>query len=158
MVKNIHQLGKAIEEIKKKYSNKILDIQEAETECIIRIEPTVLIEIARDLKNAGYNQLSFVTAVDNNDMFTLVYAIFSTYGKDGVLLKADISREKPEIKSVIPIWQAANWHEREVFDLFGINFTDHPDLRRIFLPDDWEGHPLRKDFTHPNMVRRPDNY
>jgi len=158
VIKNIHQLDKAIEDVKKKYSNKILDIREADSEHIIQIEPAILLEITQDLKNAGYNQLSFVTAVDNNDKFALVYGIFSTYGKDGILLKVDIPRDKPEIGSVTSIWPAANWHEREVFDLFGIDFTDHPDLRRIFLPGDWEGHPLRKDFTHPNMVRRPDHY
>jgi NADH-quinone oxidoreductase subunit C len=75
-----------------------------------------------------------------------VYHLFSTITKKRIRLKAPVWENKPEIDSVTPVWCGANWHERECFDMFGIVFKGHPDLRRILMPDDWEGHPLRKDY------------
>ncbi len=86
----------------------------------------------------------------------MVYGFFSTFGQDGILMELELPRDKPEVDSVSAIWKGADWHEREVFDLFGVHFRGHPDLRRILMPDDWEGYPLRKDFEHENMIRRPD--
>ncbi len=158
MVKKIYPLIQAVEELKKKYGDKILEVEGEEYQYNIIIKPAALSEIAGELREAGFNHLSFVTAVDSRDTITLVYGLFSTFGKDSVLIKLDVSRNKPEVDSLTSIWNSANWHEREVFDLFGVHFKGHPNLRRILLPDDWEGYPLRKDFTHENMVRRPDFY
>ena len=78
----------------------------------------------------------------------VVYHFNSTQLKHNVVIKAKInSREKPEIETISDIWRTAEFHEREVYDLFGIVFKNHPDLRRIFLEDDWEGYPLRKDYV-----------
>lgn len=163
MIKKIHQLSHAIEEIKKKYSDKILEVEGEETDHIMKIEAPVLLEITKELKDAGFDHLSFVTAADNknrenNNTITLVYGLFTTFGKDQLLIELDIPRDKPEVESVVSVWAGANWHEREVFDLFGVKFNQHPDLRRILMPDEWEGYPLRKDFTHENIIRRPDYY
>jgi NADH-quinone oxidoreductase subunit C len=66
--------------------------------------------------------------------------------RDALRLRVRLPGESPAIESVMPVWPTANWHEREIFDLFGIRFEGHPNLRRMLLPDDWEGHPLRKDY------------
>ena len=90
-----------------------------------------------------------VTAVDRfpaDPRFELVYHLHSIDRNERLRLKARISGADPVIESVTGVWRSANWYEREVFDLFGVRFTNHPDLRRILMPDDWEGHPLRKDY------------
>ncbi len=94
-------------------------------------------------------RLSSVTAVDRypaEPRFEVVYHLHSVERNQRLRLKCRISGAEPEIESVTPVWRGANWYEREVFDLFGIRFLKHPDLRRIMLPDEWEGHPLRKDY------------
>jgi NADH:ubiquinone oxidoreductase subunit C len=75
-----------------------------------------------------------------------VYHLHSIERNDRLRLKCRIGGENPEIASVTSVWRSANWYEREVFDLFGIRFLNHPDLRRILMPDDWEGYPLRKNY------------
>lgn len=94
-------------------------------------------------------RLSSVTAVDRYPMeprFEVVYHLHSIERNERLRLKCRIAGSDPEIESVTSVWRSANWYEREVFDLFGIRFAGHPDLRRIMMPDDWEGHPLRKDY------------
>jgi len=88
----------------------------------------------------------------------LVYHICSVENKDSVTMKLDVPRDNPTVDSVSSIWSGANWHEREVYDLFGITFRGHPDLRRIVLPENWQGHPLRKDYQDERIVKRPDFY
>lgn len=96
-----------------------------------------------------FNFLSDVTAVDRfpiEPRFELNYHLLSIPFRQRLRLKARVSGQKPVIDSVISIWPTANWHEREVFDLFGVRFQGHPDLTRILLPEEWEGYPLRKDY------------
>ena len=97
----------------------------------------------------GYRYLSDVTAVDwypSEPRFEVVYHLYCHERKQRLRLKARLAGDHPEIASVVPVWGAANWYEREVFDLFGIQFAGHPHLRRILMPEDWQGHPLRKDY------------
>ena len=97
----------------------------------------------------GYRFLSDVTAVDwypSEPRFELIYHLYCHERHERLRLKCRVSGEQPEIASVVPVWGAANWYEREVFDLFGIRFEGHPHLRRILMPDDWQGHPLLKDY------------
>jgi len=94
-------------------------------------------------------RVSSVTAVDRypaEPRFEVVYHLHSIERNERVRLKCRVSGVDPVIESVTPVWRGADWYEREVFDLFGVKFVNHPDLRRIMLPDDWEGHPLRKDY------------
>lgn len=105
----------------------------------------------RDTEGLYFDFLSNITAVDYEEHFTIVYHLNSLPYQHTLVLKVELEAnrsldELPEIASVTSVWRAADWHEREAFDLMGIYFSGHPDLRRILLPDDWEGHPLRKDY------------
>lgn len=116
----------------------------------ILINSENLFEIATLLKmhkEAQFSLLYSVTGTDYSDKFELVYHLYSVKLNKKVILKAYIDRNNPEINSLAQIFSTANWHERETYDLLGITFTNHPDLRRILLPDDWIGHPLRKDYV-----------
>ena len=95
-----------------------------------------------------------LTCVDWKTHFTMVYHFSSTRYRHNMVVKAKIDRMNPEIETVSDIWRTAEMLEREVYDLFGVKFLHHPDLRRLIMPDDWEGWPLRKDFEDPvNMIR-----
>ena len=112
---------------------------------------------ASDLKALGFDRLGMVTAVDRGDGYLgLVYRLTSRSLRAGLFLKAKVPISDPTTPTVTDLWPAADWQEREVFDLFGIVFTGHPDLRRILLPEDWVGHPLRKDYVDERIIRRPD--
>jgi NADH-quinone oxidoreductase subunit C len=98
---------------------------------------------------AGYNFFEDMTAVDwfpASPRFQLSYHILSFGLKERIRLCAMVDEPDPTVDSIVPVWAGANYYEREVFDLFGIRFAGHPDLRRIMMPDDWQGHPLRKDY------------
>ncbi len=116
-------------------------------------------EACRKLRDAGFDYLICVTAVDYPDdhRFEVNYVLSNYTDAREVCLAADIDRHDPHIPTVSDLWETADWHEREVFDLFGIRFDGHPDLRRILLDDSWEGHPLRKDYVDPlhQMIKRP---
>jgi len=126
----------------------------------IRIPPPDLPEVAAFLKtepSLDFNYLFFITAVDRLKALEVIHHLYSMGKGHHVILKTSLDRENPALDSVTALWPAANWHEREVYDLFGVRFDGHPDLRRILLPEDWEGHPMLRDFTHPNLIRRPDS-
>jgi NADH-quinone oxidoreductase subunit C len=118
-------------------------------ELTIEVEPANLIEALRRVKHdLKFERLSTVTGVDRypaEPRFEVVYHLQSIAGKKWLRLKARLSGDNPEIDSACAVYRSANWYEREVFDLFGVRFLNHPDLTRIMLPDDWVGHPLRKD-------------
>ena len=119
-------------------------------ELTVEIAPERLVETCRILKgDLQFERLSTVTAVDrypSEPRFEVVYHFQSIARKERVRLKCRLRGENPEIDSATAVWRSANWFEREVFDMFGIHFRNHPDLRRILMPEDWEGHPLRKDY------------
>jgi NADH-quinone oxidoreductase subunit C len=111
----------------------------------------------RDEKGFAFDFLSDLCGVDRHPAsprFQVVYHLFSLQHGHRLRLKVPLGGEDPVIDSVVPVWETADWHERECFDLFGIRFRNHPDLRRILLPEDFEGHPLRKDFPLEG-VRKP---
>jgi len=119
-------------------------------ELTLDIAPAKIASVCGFLKyDQKFIRLSTVTAVDRypaEPRFEVVYHLHSIERNERLRLKARISGAQPEIETVTTVWRGANWYEREVFDLFGIRFTGHPDLRRIMMPDDWEGYPLRKDY------------
>ncbi len=84
----------------------------------------------------------------------MVYHLTSTTHRNTIVVKTKLDRENPEIETVSDIWRTADFHEREAYDLFGVRFLNHPDLRRLFLTDEWVGYPLRKDYDDPiNMIK-----
>ena len=118
----------------------------------VRIEPDRIVEVCnflRDDPDAAFNYLSDLTCVHypmrQEAPLEIVYNLYSIRRNERVRLKVSIT-ETSGVDSVTGVWPTANWMEREVYDLFGVNFKNHPDLRRILLPPDWEGHPLRKDY------------
>jgi NADH-quinone oxidoreductase subunit C len=122
----------------------------ARNELTLEIAPAKVASVCGFLKyDQKFVRLSSVTAVDrypSEPRFEVVYHLHCIERKERIRLKCRLHGKNPEIESVTSVWAGANWYEREVFDLFGIRFQNHPDLRRIMMPDDWEGHPLRKDY------------
>jgi NADH-quinone oxidoreductase subunit C len=114
------------------------------------IAPARIVDVCEFLKGAqGFNRLSAIAAVDwtpADPRFEVVYLLHSLDRHQRLRLKCWLTDAECEIDSVTGVWRAANWYEREVFDLFGVRFRNHPDLTRILMPTDWEGHPLRKDY------------
>ncbi len=119
-------------------------------EATLYVDPAQIVEVCHLLKREhAFNRLSSVTAVDwtpQEPRFEVVYHLHSLDKNERLRLKCRVSGNAPEIDSVTPVWRSANWYEREVFDLFGITFKNHPELRRIMMPEGWPGHPLRKDY------------
>jgi NADH-quinone oxidoreductase subunit C len=106
-------------------------------------------EACRCLRDAGYNFLSDLTCLDMlpaEPRFQVVYHLLSLGRKERVRLKVPVSGEDTALDSITPVWPTANFYEREIFDLFGVRFGEHPNMRRILMPEDWAGHPLRKDY------------
>jgi NADH-quinone oxidoreductase subunit C len=125
-------------------------------DAVLGVARDKVLETAYELRGIGFDRLGMVTAVDRGEFFTMVYRLHSRSLSSAIFVKAKVPHDDPRIDSVFDVWPAANWQEREVYDLFGITFDGHPDLRRILLPAEFEGHPLRKDYDDPRMIKRPD--
>ncbi len=141
--------------LKAKFGDAVLDAKLDAPQAWIRIDAQKTAEIAvflRDEAQFLFDYLSCLSGVDYNDgNLGAVYHLYSTTHKHKIVLKAQCGKENPHVRSLSSVWGTANWHEREAFDLLGIVFDGHPDLRRILCPDDWEGHPLRKDYKVPEF-------
>lgn len=115
----------------------------------VAVKPAELLAVCRWLKADGFEMLSDVAGVDylpRTPRFEVVYHLLDLESHRRIRLRVQLDGDAPEVPSVGEIWPSAWAAEREVYDLFGIGFTNHPDLRRILMPDDWDGHPLRKDY------------
>ena len=118
-------------------------------EMTITVSRESIVAAARAVKQAGYNFLEDVTAVDwypSEPRFQITYHILSMSLKQRVRLVVRLDSDAASLDSITPVWPSANFYEREIFDLFGVHFGGHPNLRRIMMPEDWNGHPLRKDY------------
>ena len=124
----------------------------------VNIEPADWLSFAENLRNKedlNFNFLFCLTCVDWQTHLSMVYHLISTQHRHTIVIKSKLDRTKPEIETVCHIWRTAEFHEREVFEMYGVNFLHHPDLRILILPDGWEGkNPMRKDFEDPvNMIK-----
>lgn len=146
--------GHAEEAVVKK--NQI--VQEKGLGYVLNVDKQDLFKAAEGLKEAGFDLFLFVSGIDYPDSIKLTYRVYSTKKRNefGVIIKTEVPKSNPVIDSLVPLWSAAGWHERETFDLYGVQFTGHPDLRRIFMPEDWVGYPLRKDYSDGHMIVMDD--
>jgi NADH-quinone oxidoreductase subunit C len=133
----------------KALSSLATDAKFDRNELTITVARENIVAAGEALKQAGYNFLEDVTAVDwypSEPRFQITYSILSIPLKQRMRLVVRLDGDDASLDSVTPIWPSANFYEREVFDLFGVHFGGHPNLRRIMMPEDWNGHPLRKDY------------
>ncbi len=145
-----------LDQIKDKLSvavpGSIIGEDQNSTPYTLQIDPTQIKAVCywlRDTEEVYFDMLSCLTGIDNgveSNSMEVIYHLYSIPYNIQLALKVIIDRSEPKIDSVNEIWKTADWHERECYDLLGIHFEGHPDLRRILLPEDWEGHPLRKDY------------
>ena len=147
------QIEEIISLIKSTYPEAILAEELTAKQPWIQIATEQLLAVTEFLLKDEHLYFDFLHCISGVDLgakegkMELVYHLSSLIHEHQLVLKVKIDRATPEpVPSVSSIWRAANWHEREAYDLLGITFSDHPDLRRILLPEDWEGHPLRKDY------------
>ena len=131
------------------YSDAITGGHDEHGELTIFIAPGSIVDVCRYLKDdQKFIRLSGITGVDwwpDEPRFEVVYLLHSLEKNQRLRLKCRVG-ENEELESVTSVWRSANWYERETFDFFGVRFKNHPDLRRIMMPTDWQGHPLRKDY------------
>jgi len=141
-----------ISKVKEKFGTSVLEVTDFRNDLSITISSDKLIELSKYLKEDGDLQFVMckdVTAIDwatRKNRFTTVYHIYSFHLNFNLRLKVNIENDPPEVDSVTSIWRSAEWYERETYDMYGIIFLNHPDLRRMYMPEGFEYHPLRKDF------------
>ncbi len=147
--------AKTVEAVRSKFGEAVLEVVEHRGETTIILPPEKVPAVAKYLRDhpaLRYNFMADLTAVDwpeREPRFDVVYHLLSMDTRAVIRLKTRVGgpgEEHPDVPTVSAIWPTANWYEREVYDLFGITFTGHPDLRRILMPEDWTSHPLRKDY------------
>ena len=143
-----------ISKIENEFGEDVILIQ-SEPQVQFKVTSERLLEFASFLKkepSLEFDFLLFITATDKKNHFEVVYGVRSMKSKEQLMFKTEVPTHNPEVTSVTSVWDAANWDERETYDLFGIIFKEHPNLKRILLPDNWEGHPLRKNIP---LTARP---
>lgn len=138
--------------LEKQFAGKINGFQGDVFDPNLHVDPQAIVEVCRYLRDhpdLKFETLSDLTGLDlpKENKIQVVYHLFSYSHRHQIVLKVDLPREDPHVSTMEGVWKAANWFEREVFDLFGVVFEGHSDLRRILLPEDWVGHPLRKDYV-----------
>ncbi len=157
--------------LKEKFGNSILEmVSDVPAEPIITVEALKINEVCeylRDADNTQFDSLMNLSGVDDNNAgkitnedelattkggtLSVFYHLYSIALKHKIVIKISTDRDNPEVESVTPVWGAANWHEREAYDMYGFKFLNHPDMGRILMPYDWEGYPLRKDYENPEF-------
>jgi NADH-quinone oxidoreductase subunit C len=149
------ELSQVSQKIRERLPDAI--IEERPTGLVIKKES--LLELAKFLKEGdlAFNNLHCVTGVDWKDKMEVVYHLYSFKNRIMLTLKVFVPLDNLAVESLAGLWCSANWLEREVYDLFGIKFLNHPDLRRILNPEEWTYYPLRKDFTHPEFFPKPES-
>ena len=140
-----------VEKLKAENATWVSDFKDARGELTIYVPRESIAEACQSLKTThGFDMLADLCGADRgpeeDPRFEVNYHLFSTKHKNRLRLKVLLTEDDPKVESVVSVWRTANWHERETYDMFGVIFEDHPDLRRILLPSDFDGHALRKDY------------
>ena len=146
---NAQEIYSALE---KQFPGKVSDFKGDVFDPWLLVERSSIVEVCtflRDGASLDFHVLSDLTAIDwpKDEKIQIVYHLFSYTHNHQIVLKVDLPRANPRIATVEGVWKVANWFEREIYDLFGVIFDGHSDLRRIMLPEDWTGYPLRKDYV-----------
>lgn len=147
--------------LKERFGDRIAEVVTANPDPYVVVAPQAIAEVAAYLKRdpeLAFDFLESMSGVDDTEKLWLVYHLFSYKHRHSLIVKLPCPYTALDIPTCTGVWQAANWHEREQFDLFGFTFVGHPDLRRILLPEDWDGHPLRKNYEYPEEYHGIDHY
>jgi len=144
--------------VKTKFSDAVLEDAAEAVDPYIVVRPEVVEDLAffvRDEPRLRFDLLSAITGVDYPDkkVIEVIYCLDSTVHKHWLIVKVPLPRDNPRVASVEKVWKTADWHERETFDLLGVTFEGHHNLVRILCAEDWEGHPLRRDYVMPESYR-----
>ncbi len=141
------------EKIKEKFPGEVLGVTEFRGQVSVHLKKEKLLDICRWLHDDPETDMDYLRDLCGVDYlgrkaprYEVVYHLYSIKEGHMLRLRAQVPEGDTKIDSVVPVWVGANWHERECFDMYGISFNGHPDLRRILMPEDWEGHPLRKNY------------
>lgn len=140
-----------VNKLREKFNDSIIEVVEFRGETTVKVKPEVIVDFCHFLKSdpeLRFDLLEDLTAIDwadRKNRFSVIYHIFSIPNNLRIRLEAPLGAGE-SIDSVTGVWKTANWHERETYDMYGITFNNHPDLRRMYMPEEFEYHPLRKDF------------
>lgn len=149
----------AVAKLKEAFSDCVLEVKEFRGETTVVVKKERIVEICTFLKKElGFNFLTDLCGVDylgQTPRFMVVYQLYNIGSHQRLRLKAPVEENDSKVDTVSGVWATANWLERECWDLMGISFNNHPDLRRILMPADWQGHPLRKDYPVQGPDREP---
>lgn len=143
-------LQNVVDGLSENYADSFIEVYQSSGDTFVRVETGAIVDICRYLKNE--QRFIYLTDVFGTDRFTseerfeVIYNLISLRDRERLFVKVRLPEEEPVLKSVAGLWKAASWMEREVYDMFGIKFTNHPDFRRIYMPEDFDYYPLRKEF------------
>jgi len=144
---------KIADTLKERFPDEVLDVREFRGQVSVTVRKENIVKISRFLHDESdlfFDYLVDLCGVDylgkKDVRFEVVYHLYSIKHRHALRIKAEVPENDARIDSVMPVWIGVNWHERECYDMYGIIFAGHPDLRRVLLPEDWEGYPLRKDY------------
>ena len=148
-------MGLTLNDVGRRIQEKFPDVQFVEIpgDPYVLVKPEHIADVCVFLKKTpelSFDYCSCVSGLDDGQKMWVVYHLYSISRNHRAVIKVEVDRADPIVLSVAGLWKGANWHERETYDMYGIRFDGHPDLRRILLPEDWPGHPLRKDYEFPD--------
>jgi NADH-quinone oxidoreductase subunit C len=153
------KIDQLLEASQAKWPGSNFEIDILNSQCLVipvALVPDYFVWLQQD-ESLSLDYYEFCTCVDHPpELIDVVYSLYSTSLRHRFQFKVKLDRFNPHLSTLSHLWANADWNEREVYDLFGVFFENHKDLRRLMMPEDWEGHPLRKDYMHPNLVARPD--
>lgn len=143
-------LQNVVDGLSENYTDSFIEVYQSTGDTVIRVEVDAIVDICRYLKNEQhFIYLTDVFGIDrftSEERFEVVYNLISLRNRERLFVKVRLPEEEPVLESVADIWKSASWMEREVYDMFGIRFTNHPDFRRIYMPEDFDYYPMRKEF------------